>query len=212
MPVVTALKPTRRESRVAVHLDGEFLVAVSQAFMARHGLFVGRELGDAELAALLAAAHREQALTDAYRLLAHRARSRAELGARLRGKGHDAALVEATLNKLSGEGLVDDGAFAAAFVADKRRLSGWGSARIARELDRLGVDADVVRSLLPGADDDDGDAVEYERALAALWRRGPARPPLDRERKRAFDFLTRRGYGTAVAYRAVRDWSADPPG
>ena len=211
MATVTALTPTRRENRVAVHLDGEFVVTVSQAFMARHGLFVGRELGEAELAPLLADARREQALTDAYRLLAHRSRSHAELVARLRAKGHDDATVAVTLERLGGEGLVDDQAFAAAFVADKRRLSGWGAGRIARELGRLGVDVATVRSVLPAGDDSDDDD-EYGRAVAALRRRGPARPPLERSRKSAFDFLVRRGYSTAVAYRAVRDWSTHTPG
>ncbi len=206
MPAITALRPTRREGRISVHVDGEFLFAVSGAFVARQGLFVGRELHEAELGTLVAEAGRDQALTDAYRLLSHRSRSRFELADRLRAKGHDAAAVDLVLERLGGEGLIDDQAFAAAFVADKRRLAGWGSVRIERELAKLGVETRVVDAALAASGCDAGDLAERERAVAALRRRGPAAPPLDRARKRAFEFLVRRGYTTTDAYGAVRAW------
>lgn len=206
MPTVTALKPTRREGRVAVHVDGGFLVAVGESLLVRHGLFVGLELSERQLAALRADADADRTLADAYRLLAHRARARAELTQRLRAKGHDEAAIEAVVVRLCDEGLLDDAAFAAAFVADRRRLSGWGAGRIAHELGRLGVDQAVVSAALPDSDDETAD--ELARARAALSRRGPARPPLEPARKRAYDYLLRRGYSTTVAYRAVREWTA----
>ena len=206
MPTVTALKPTRREGRVAVHVDGSFVVAVGESLLVRHGLFVGLELNEDQLAALRTDADADRTLADAYRLLAHRARALAELRQRLRAKGHDEAAIQAVVVRLRGEGLLDDAAFAAAFVADKRRLSGWGAGRIARELGRLGVDQAVVAAALP--DSDDATAAELARARAALSHRGPARPPLEPARKRAYDYLLRRGYSTTVAYRAVREWAA----
>ncbi|HUK78491.1 MAG TPA: hypothetical protein VL117_12990, partial [Thermoleophilia bacterium] len=89
MPTVTALKPTRREGRVAVHVDGSFVVAVGESLLVRHGLFVGLELNEDQLAALRTDADADRTLADAYRLLAHRARALAELRQRLRAKGHD---------------------------------------------------------------------------------------------------------------------------
>ena len=69
-----------------------------------------------------------------------------------------------------------------------------------------GVDADVVRSVLPQSDEATAD--ELARARAALEHHGPARAPLEPARKRAFEFLVWRGYSTTVAYRTVREWSA----
>ena len=204
MPAVTALKATRR-GHVAIHVDDAFVVTVSDAFVVRHGLYVGLQLDVARLDELVEAASAERALADAYRLLAHRARSRAELADRLRAKGHSEPGVAGVVERLAAEGLLDDGAFAAAFVADKRRLSGWGAGRIARELARHGV-ADSVTQAALGAAADDAD--ELARALQVLARRGPACAPLDAARKRAYDQLLRRGYSTTVAYRAVREWSA----
>ena len=211
MPSVTALKATRR-GHVALHVDDAFVAAVTDAFVVRHGLFVGRELSDAQLARLVAAAGAERTLADAYRLLAHRARSCAELAQRLRAKGHDPTVVTDVVERLTAEGLLDDRAFAAAFVADKRRLGGWGAGRIARELARLGVADTVAQAALAraGAESDEDD--ESARALQVLTRRGPARAPLDAARKRAYDHLLRRGYDPTVAYRAVGEWSAGGAG
>jgi len=206
MAIVTALRPTRREGRVSVYVDGHFLAAVGESFVVRHGLFVGLELTGEQLAGLRDDAGADRILADAYRLLAHRSRARAELAARLRAKGHGEPAIQTVLDRLGGEGLVDDQAFAAAFAADKRRLAGWGAGRIARELDRLGVDVAVVQAVLPQSDEAADD--ELARARAALERRGPARPPLEPARKRAFEFLVRRGYSTTVAYRTVHEWSA----
>ena len=189
-----------------MHLDGRFGFAVEASFVLRHGLFVGLELSAEQCAALRADAGADRVLADAYRLLAHRARSRTELAGRLRANGHADEIVEATLVRLQGDGLIDDQAFAAAFVADKRRLSGWGANRIAGELARMGVAADVVQAALPQSDETRHD--ELARARAALQRRGPARPPLEAARKRAYEFLMRRGYPSAVAYQVVREWSA----
>ena len=63
-----------------------------------------------------------------------------------------------------------------------------------------------MQSVLPQSDEATAD--ELARARAALEHRGPARAPLEPARKRAFEFLVRRGYSTTVAYRTVREWSA----
>jgi len=204
VPVVTALKPTRSSGRLAVHIDGRYAFAASASFIARHGVHEGRDYDEGGLGLLLEAASAESVLTDAYRLLNHRARSRAELRERLLRKRHDASQVEATLTHLAAEGLLNDAAFAAAFVADKVRLSGWGRERIVRALMAHGLTVqqadEAVVSLTAEA--------EAERALAALRRQGSPRPPLERAKKRALDHLLRRGFAGPIAYRAVAEWSA----
>ncbi len=210
MPVVTALRATRR-GHVAVHVDGSFVCSVSDSLVARWRLFQGRELDDDALVQLRGQASAERVLTDAHRLLGHRARSRHELSRRLLQKGHDDEAVAGALERLAADGLVDDAAFARSYVADKRGLSGWGSQRIRRGLVELGVDAALIDAALGAAATPEGDDAELERALAALRRRGAPQPPLDAARRRAYQALLRRGFSTAVAYAAIRRWSADGP-
>jgi regulatory protein len=208
LPVVTALRATRRGG-VALHVDDEYVCVVSESLVARWRLFKGRELDDADVAQVRAAASAERVMGDAYRLLGHRARSREELRRRLLAKEHDDHIVEDALELLAADGFLDDAAFARSFVADKRRLSGWGEERIRRGLRELGVAAAVADEVLqPGAGAEDD---ELDRALALLRRRGAPEQPLDAARRRAFQTLVRRGFSTAVAYTAIRLWSGEKP-
>lgn len=204
MPVVTSVQ-SLRGGRIAVDVDGERVLIAGQALVARWRLFVDRELSPQELADLRAEGAQEVALADAHRLLAHRSRSRRELMDRLLGKGHPEDVVAVVLERLADDGLLDDRAFAAAFVTDKRELAGWGRQRIAAGLASAGVPRDVTEEALGDDDADD----ELERALDLL-RRGPAAaPPFEAARRRAFDKLRRRGFAPAVAYAALDRWSAE---
>lgn len=203
MPIVTALRATRR-GRIAVHVDGSFFCSMSDAAVARGRLFKGRELDEAELEALRAQASSEHLLGDAYRLLGQRQRSCAELRDRLLRKGHGEEAVGEAIDRLLADGLLDDAAFARAFVADKRRLQGWGEQRIRRALAELGVARGDVDAALGDADED----AELARALALLARSGPPRPPLEAARRRAYALLQRRGFAGTVAYTAVARWSS----
>ncbi len=208
MPVVTALRATRRGG-VALHVDGEYVCTIGESMVARWRLFKGRELDDEALLQLRTAASTERVVSDAYRLLGHRARSRAELRRRLVEKGHEQTAVASALDTLADAGLLDDAEFARRYVADKRGLSGWGSGRIRRGLAELGVAPEVIDAQLDESGEGRGE--ELERALAVLRRRGAPAPPLDAARRKAYQALLRRGFTGAVAYAAVRRWSGSAP-
>jgi regulatory protein len=205
LAVITALRATRR-GLVALHVDGAKVCTVSESFVARWRLFKGRELDAESLAQIVEEASVGRCLADAHRLLGHRSRSRAELRARLLAKEHSEQAVAGVLDALQSDGLLDDVAFARSFVADKRRLSGWGTERIRRGLSALGVDEADAEAALHGPAED-GAAEELDRALAVLRKLGPPRPPLDAARRRAYQTLLRRGYNSGVAYAAIRRWS-----
>ena len=202
MGVVTALRAGRR-GRISVFVDGVYACSVSEALLARHRLYQGLELDDADLESLRQQASGERVLGDAHRLLAQRQRSREELRRRLLQKDHTEEAVATALERLAEDGLLDDRAFAEAFVADKRRFDGWGAERIRRGLVELGVSADTIALALGEADAD----AELERALEILRRSGPLRPPLEGARRRAYAVLQRRGFAGPVCYAAVKRWS-----
>ncbi len=203
MPVVTALRAARRGG-VALHVDEEYVCVVSEALVARWHLFKGRELDVADLGEIRASASAERVMGDAYRLLGHRARSAGELRRRLLDKEHDEGAVDDALRRLAADGLLDDVAFARSYVADKRRLGGWGCERIRRGLRALDVAPSIVEEVLAG---EHGDDDELDRALAVLRRRGAPDKPAEAERRRAYQALLRRGFASSVAYAAVRRWA-----
>jgi regulatory protein len=205
LSVVTELKVVRG-GRVALHIDDSYLCTVSQTFVARWRLFPGREFDEESLGAMRAAALAERAVTDAYRFLEQRARSRFEIETRLRAKGHGDDVVAGVLERLAVAGLLDDDDFARRYVADKRGLCGWGAVRTRRGLVGLGVSVDIIDEVL-ARDMPGGDEAEIERALRLLDQKGAPRPPLEAARRRAYQTLLRRGFSATVAYSAVRSWS-----
>jgi regulatory protein len=192
-------------------VDGEFVCSVSEALVARWRLFKGRELDDADLAEIRASTSAERVMGDAYRLLGHRARSRGELRRRLLDKEHDESVVEDALQRLADDGFLDDAEFARSYVADKRRLGGWGAERIRRGLRELDVETSLIDDVL--ASGAEGEDDEFDRALTILRRKGAPDRPVESERRRAYQALLRRGFSSSVAYAAVRRWAdGETPG
>jgi regulatory protein len=149
---------------------------------------------------------RAQAFDVAWRRLAHRDRTEAEIVDAFLKARVEPELAEEVLGELREGGYVDDAQFARRFVEDRRRLDAWGSDRIERRLGELGVARELVRAALGG----DGAHDELEAAVALLARRFPAPPSTPRERDRLLGVLVRKGYDLELAYDALRRFAAEP--
>ncbi|WP_062974630.1 recombination regulator RecX [Nocardia flavorosea] len=150
----------------------------------------------------------EQAKEACLRLLAVRARSRAELAQRLSAKGFAAEVIERSLDRLAEVGLVDDAEFARQWVRQRHSFSGKGRQALAQELRRKGVAPEEATAALDDITVDD----EHERATELVRRKLRTLPAdLDREKaiRRLVGMLARRGYGHSVAYTVVKaEWEA----
>jgi regulatory protein len=142
---------------------------------------------------------RQQAFDVAWRLLARRDRTEAELVQAFLKARVEPALAGEVLEELRTGGYVDDATFARRFTEDRRNLDGWGSERIARRLTALGVSREHVHAALAGDDHDD-----LAAAVALLERRFPTPPATPRERDRALGHLVRKGYELELAHDALR--------
>lgn len=136
----------------------------------------------------------------AYRALAVRDRTEAELRAFLERKRVHPGAIEAAVADVSEAGYLDDIRYAHRFAEDKRSIERWGSDRIERDLLRRGIAGDLAAAA--AAADDPAD--ERAAALALLAERFPRGVPDDRQRDRAWRLLVRRGYQPELAYEAVR--------
>jgi len=137
------------------------------------------------------------------RLLTVQPRTRAELAAALvkRGVPDDAA--ETVLGRFTEVGLVDDRAFAAAWVDSRHAGRGLSRRALAAELRRRGVAGDVVGEAVAMVDAD----AEERAARQLVDRRLAATRRLDTEARlrRLVGMLARRGYPPGLALRVVRD-------
>jgi regulatory protein len=142
---------------------------------------------------------RQEAFDVAWRALADRDRTEAQLQQAFLKARVEPGLAGEVLDELRAGGYVDDASFARRFAEDRRNLDGWGSERIARRLSALGVDREHVAAALAQGDHDD-----LEAAVALLARRFPVPPATPRERDRALGHLVRKGYELELAHDALR--------
>jgi regulatory protein len=136
----------------------------------------------------------------ALRALNARERTEYELRAFLERRKAEPDVVDDVIAAVRQEGLIDDAGYARRFAEDRRLLDRWGSERIARDLERRGVERELVDQALAGHDHDDELAV----AIELLDRRFQLPFDGDRERDKAWRMLVRRGYQPELAYSAVR--------
>lgn len=138
------------------------------------------------------------ALATAVRMLARREYPRAELKARLLGRGIGERDADVALDELVRRGLLSDERYAEAVVAQK--AGRYGRRAIAHALREKGVDATAASAALGALAGRD----EVEEALA-LWRRRFDGPPANRnEKARQVRFLLSRGYAMPVALKTLR--------
>jgi len=138
------------------------------------------------------------------RILERRMHSRRELEVKIRRKGIDPEIAAPILDRFTEVGLVDDEAFARAFVASRQRRRPRGRRVLEGELAARGVDREIIARVLDALVEDEDPVEAAERALAPKLR-GLA--SLDREaaRRKASGFLLRRGFAYEVVRRVLSE-------
>jgi regulatory protein len=136
------------------------------------------------------------------RLLTLQPRTRAELATALAKRGVPDEAAETVLSRFTEVGLIDDRAFAAAWV-DSRHGRGLARRALAAELRRRGVDGEVVGEAVAVVDAE----AEERTARALVERRLPSTRRLEQPARirRLAGMLARKGYPPGLAFRVVRD-------
>jgi regulatory protein len=141
------------------------------------------------------------------RLLAFRPRTRQELASALRQRGIPADVSDEVLARYSEVGMVDDGAFARAWVTSRHHGKGLAGRALAGELRRKGVEADAIGAAL---DEIGGDVqARTARELVDRKMRGDRGGSPDATLRRLVGMLARKGYPPGLAFRVVRDALAE---
>lgn len=129
-------------------------------------------------------------------------RSRGELQAALAKRSVPEEAAREVLDRMEEVGLVDDGAFAQAWVRSRRSTRGLSRRALAHELRGKSIDDDLAQEALQTVGDDD----EYETAVALVRRRLPSTRGLEHAARvrRLAGMLARKGYSGGMAFAAVR--------
>ena len=144
----------------------------------------------------------ERAIDLAYKAVARRDLTVAELRARLEQKHVPPEAIDDAVAELHETGFLDDARYARQFAEDKREINQWGTDRIAMDLRRRGIAPQLIDAALTTHDRDS----ELRTALLLLRQRYAEAPRDDRERDRVWQMLVRRGYSPDLSYDAIRTW------
>lgn len=148
----------------------------------------------------------ERAREICLRQLAIRPRTRAELATALRRHGIADEVAAEVLDRYSEVGLIDDAAFARAWVTSRHHSRGLARRALGSELRRRGVAAEAVGEAL--AELDGQTEAETARALVVRKLRTTRGEPAAVVR-RLVGMLARKGYPAGLAYRVVKEVLAE---
>jgi regulatory protein len=136
-------------------------------------------------------------------LLTAAPRTRAQLSQALRRCGVPAESAEAVLSRFADVGLIDDAAFARAWVESRHHSRGLSRRSLSAELRRQGVETEEIREAVDTLDPEHEVATArrlVEQKMAAT--RG--QPPQVRVR-RAAGTLARKGYPPSLVFRLIKE-------
>jgi regulatory protein len=149
----------------------------------------------------------ERAREICLRQLAVRPRTRAELAGALKQRGIADDVAASVLDRYGEVGIIDDRAFARAWVTSRHHGRGLAKKALATELRRKGVEPETVGAALAEL----GDDAEAATARALVDRKLRSTPSGDPSAaaRRLVGMLARKGYAPGLAFRVVRQAMAD---
>lgn len=144
----------------------------------------------------------ERARAICLRLLTGTPRTRRQLADALHKREIPPEIAEEVLSRFQDVGLIDDAAFADAWVESRHHSRGLARRALARELRTKGVESAVIEEAVGQLDPEQ----EAETARALVERRLRTTRGLDRDKRlrRLAGMLARKGYSEGLAVRVVR--------
>ncbi|MFF4017087.1 recombination regulator RecX [Streptomyces sp. NPDC001843] len=144
----------------------------------------------------------ERARAICLRLLTGTPRTRKQLADALRKREIPEDVAEEVLSRFEEVGLIDDGAFADAWVESRHHGRGLARRALARELRTKGVDSALIDDAVAQLDSEQEEATARE--LVARKLRATRGLDRDKRIRRLAGMLARKGYPEGMALRVVR--------
>ena len=118
-------------------------------------------------------------------------------------KGFAEPVVEDTVADLVRLGLVDDAAYARAFVRGRFSSRGYGPSRLRQDLMRKGVAREAIDAALAELTEAEDLGEAAREQAEKKWQSLSGEDDLRKRKKKTMDYLVRRGFGFDKAKSAV---------
>ena len=159
--------------------------------------------GDPEVTSTRARDPEARARQICLRLLAIAPKTRAQLAQAMHRGGVPDEAAEAVLTRFTDAGLIDDAAFARAWVESRHHSRGLSKRSLSAELRRHGVQNDEIREAVDALDPEQ--EVDTARRLVERKLAGNRGRPPEARARQAAGMLARKGYPPALAFRLIRE-------
>jgi len=137
------------------------------------------------------------------RLLTAAPRTRSQLAQAMHRGGVPAEAAEAILVRFTDAGLIDDAAFARAWVESRHHSRGLSRRSLSAELRRNGVQNEEIRAAVDALDPEQ-EAATARRLVERKLASSRGRPPETRARQAA-GLLARKGYPPGLVFRLIKE-------
>lgn len=183
---ITAIKQqVKRTDRYSVFVDNKYSFSLSETALLQQGIASGQELEPDQLEALKKASGDDKAYGNALRYIASRPRSDWEMRSYLQRKQVEEPVIDTIIDRLKGVGLIDDLAFARAWVANRHLLKNVSKRKLRQELQQKRLAPTVIDVVLHEDETDECDS------LRALMAKRAHRYP---DKNKLMQYLARQGF------------------
>ncbi|MNO34460.1 Regulatory protein RecX [compost metagenome] len=181
---------------------GPYSLEVHEDVMIKYRMLKGTVFSKIELTEIVLADERQRGYGDALQYLSRKPRTGFEISMRLKEKGWSEETIAYVMDRLTGEGLVNDALYAQEWAGQRVKNRGKGKLWVRQELRQKGVSKPLIEEALGEVSEED----EYDSAMqlgAKKWKTTSGEY-LDKKRK-VGSFLMRRGFSGGLVSRVLRE-------
>lgn len=197
----------KNATRFSLFADNQFLVGVSEATLTDLNLRKGVEVTPSLFDRITEAEQIWAARDYFFRILSRRDHSKKELKDKAYKKGLSGSYIEFILDEFEQKEYIDDSKFALKYTADKFEFNNWGPYKIRTQLFNKGISKAVVEECIREVF---GDTAIKESMVALIQKKKKRyqREPNEKQKKKIFDFLMRKGYNSNDIFKHMDEFLA----
>ncbi len=201
MVITDIAQQKKNEKRYSVFIDGKFVFGLSDVDVLFFRLKIGDEITQEKLNNIIETSIKTKARETVFNYIGFKARTEKEVRKKLSDKEYSEDIIDETVEFIKGYGYINDEQYAKDFISEKLNYKGWGISRIKYELSMKGIGNDIVSIILEENDFTEDEITKACEVLRTKIRYKDVDNLDQKEKKKLYDFLLRRGY----SYSIVKD-------
>ena len=200
--LVTAITQQKKdETRYNVFIDGEYAFALPMQDILYFKLKEGREVPEETVEYIQNSLIYIKAQDTALHYIGYKMRTVKEIRMKLAEKEFSEDVMERVIEFLEKYGYADDREYCRKYIREKLRMKPKSGYALKIELKQRGISSRVIDEVMAETEvDEEGDAFRWlERKSRGIWP-----PQDDKQKKKLYDFLLRKGYSYDIIGEAFR--------